>query len=90
MSIHYHFIINEHAASGNAKKAADTVIADANAQHVAFTTHYSQYSGHVMEIMADLIPALKEFSAGVTMAAEEFPLVVVIGGDGTLDEVMNA
>lgn len=89
MAIHYHFIINEHAASGNAKKAADTVLALAKNQ-VKYTTHYSQYPGHVDKIMHGLLPHLVEFSKEAVEGDDEFPLIVVIGGDGTVHEVINA
>lgn len=85
MLMHYHFIINEHAASGGAKKVADLILKNIP-DKTNYTLHYSNYSGHVYELIQALKPELKGFQADL----EEFPLLVVIGGDGTLHEVMNA
>lgn len=87
MNFHYHFIINEHAASGRAKVAAKSVLEDAK-KTVTYTTHYSEYPGHVYTLIQELLPQLHAFSPEET--EEIFPLLVVIGGDGTLHEVMNA
>ncbi len=83
----YHFIINEHAGSGKAKKIADTILAYAK-EKIDYKVHYSNYPGHVYELVMDLKADLKPYDS---MKEEEvFPLLVVIGGDGTLHEVMNS
>lgn len=104
MSIHYHFIINEHAASGRAKKVAEQILNIAK-DTVSYSTHFSQYAGHVYEIIQELSPQLQVFNEHAqegnneetikgnekeTNAENVFPLLVIIGGDGTLHEVMNA
>lgn len=91
MSIHYHFIINEHAASGNAKKNAELILGLAK-DSVTYTSHYSEYPGHILTIIQQLKPQLRPFDASfhTDNPEEEIPLLVVIGGDGTLHEVMNA
>lgn len=85
MPMHYQFIINEQAASGRGRKVAELIL-----EHISsdtqYTLHYSKYPGHVYKLIQGLKPQLKSFQKNLPI----FPLLVVIGGDGTLHEVMNA
>ncbi len=72
-----HFIVNAHGGSGKAQKTWNTVLALLKKENVSYTAYITEYQGHAT-ILA------KEISS----KAEEVTLVVV-GGDGTINEVLN-
>ncbi len=92
MDIHYHLLINQAAGSGNGKKTAEKIIKLLEEKKLVFTAHYSEYAGHDAEIAEQLVPSLLPWPEDKEELTEqnEFPLVVVIGGDGTLHQVLNA
>lgn len=71
-----HLICNPTSGSGKAQKAADAVITKLNELNIPFEIHYSERKGHTAQIANELT------SAGCTD-------IVVVGGDGTLHDVLN-
>lgn len=58
-------------------------------KHVNYTLHYSEYKGHdaeIAEILAKetLVPWTEEQET-----IETFPLLIIVGGDGTLHQVLD-
>ncbi|MGC6769900.1 diacylglycerol/lipid kinase family protein [Enterococcus sp. LJL51] len=89
MDKHLYLIINEHAGSGNGKKAAAKLKKQLQLLNVQHTIFYTEYAGHEKELVQQLaeetlIPWTDDF------AGDLFPLVVLMGGDGTLHSAANA
>jgi len=74
----YHFIVNIHGGSGKAFLKWNKIRALLKAKKVEFKVHVPQRVGHAMQIA-------KEVSA----LPEDDIKIVVVGGDGTINEVLN-
>lgn len=82
----YHFIINTHAGNGNGAKVATRILALMNKHHYPYTAYYTEYpqqeADFAKQLAADHLRAWDD--------SEDFPLLIVLGGDGTLHQVLNA
>ena len=74
----YHFIVNIHGGSGKAFLKWNKIRAFLKTKKVEFKVHVPQRVGHAMQIA-------KEVSA----LPEDDIKIVVVGGDGTINEVLN-
>jgi YegS/Rv2252/BmrU family lipid kinase len=88
MNKHFYLVINENAGSGTGEKAANKIIKQLQTASIDHTIFYTEYAGHEQVIVQDLaentlLPWSKDLSI------DSFPLLVVLGGDGTLHSVMN-
>ncbi len=81
-----HIIVNTQAGSGNAKKILTTTEAYLKEKNIIFTTYLTEYAGHERKIASELLDTLL---VDWDETIESFPLLVVLGGDGTLHEVIN-
>ncbi|MDR0921388.1 MAG: diacylglycerol kinase family lipid kinase [Lactobacillales bacterium] len=89
MKHHYHLIINSNAGSGNGAKIGKQLIDILENRKEEFTTYFTKYAGNEVEIIHEIAPTkLMEWHEGLQV--ETFPLLVVLGGDGTLHQVLNA
>ena len=89
--LHLHLLINEKAGSGTGKKAAEHVKHYLNTHHISYDTHISEYHGHAVTLAKQLLNSvLAPWSSKLNDTNTHFPLLVVLGGDGTLHEVINA
>ncbi|MBO0469748.1 diacylglycerol kinase family lipid kinase [Enterococcus sp. DIV0242_7C1] len=89
MKKHFYLVINENAGSGTGKKAAQKIINQLQTVAIDHTVFYTEYAGHEEVIVQELVEhTLLPWSDDLDI--EVFPLLVVLGGDGTLHSVMNA
>ena len=89
MKLHYHLIINENAGGGNGKNKGDELQALLKEDQASYTSYFTQKPGDEIEIAAKLAKTdLSAYEPGTL--PDPFPLLVVIGGDGTLSKVVNA
>ncbi|WP_066311071.1 diacylglycerol kinase family protein [Bacillus sp. FJAT-29814] len=73
-----YFIINPKAGNGHCLKVWQRIEAILQAQHVSFLAFFTEYPGHAIKL-ADHIASRNN----------QEKLVVAVGGDGTMHEVMN-
>jgi len=73
----YLFIVNRYAGRGKGKKKWQDLEQLINAKQIPYQKIFTKYKGHAEEILKQM----KEI--------EKYQTVVVVGGDGTLQEVVN-
>lgn len=74
----YHFIVNLNSRTGKARKIWEDLRAELERREVMYVLHETKYAGHAIDISRRLV------------RDEEAPVkIVVIGGDGTFNEVIN-
>lgn len=71
-----YFIVNPVAGHGNTRAIAKEIEKELKEKKIKYEMVYSEYPGHAIEL-----------AAGVN--GEEFSMVVSVGGDGTLNEILN-
>ncbi|NLL73266.1 MAG: YegS/Rv2252/BmrU family lipid kinase [Clostridiales bacterium] len=74
----YHFIINPKSSSGKGIRCWWTVKNELDRQNIAYTANFTKYIKHAMELVKD-----------ICQNNEGIKNIVVIGGDGTFNEVIN-
>lgn len=74
----YHFIVNLNSRTGKAKKIWEDIRQELNRREVSYILHETKYAGHAIEISRRLVKN-----------AEEPLKIIVLGGDGTFNEVIN-
>lgn len=90
MNFHYYLLINQTAGSGIAKKVADKIIPMFDKKKLNYSVYYTEYKGHDAQIAEELAKeTLVEWNEETQEQAEAFPLLIVVGGDGTLHQVLN-
>lgn len=89
MKKHFYLVINGNAGGGTGQKAAEKIIKQLQIANIDYTTFYTDYAGHETEIVQKLAQETL-MPWGEDLANEIFPLLVVLGGDGTLHSVINA
>lgn len=78
----YHLIINELSGSGKGGRIAHKISKLLSDKNLPFQLHKSTYHGHTIELTKCLA---QDISQNLSLAQ----LIVVIGGDGTLHEVLT-
>lgn len=74
----YHFIVNLNSRTGKAKKIWEDIRTELERREVPYVLHETKYAGHAIDISRKLV------------RNEEGPIkVIVLGGDGTFNEVIN-
>lgn len=91
MNFHYHLLINPAAGSGNGAQKAKKIIQLLDEQDYTYTPYYTEKPGDEKKLITRLADLLSPWSEGCEAQHQEdsFHLLVVIGGDGTLHEVVN-
>ena len=74
----YHFIVNLNSRTGKAKKIWEDLRQELERRQVPYILHETKYAGHAIEISRRLVKN------------EDAPVkIIVLGGDGTFNEVIN-
>lgn len=89
MKHHFHLLINSNSGSGNGRLIGERAIALLAQKQMACTAYFTEKAGDEKNIALNLaqtvlLPYEKQ------KPDENFPLLVVIGGDGTLSHVVDA
>lgn len=74
----YHFIVNLNSRTGKARKIWEDLRKELDRREVMYALHETKYAGHAIEISRRLV-----------RNAQETVKIVVLGGDGTFNEVIN-
>ncbi|WP_086312233.1 hypothetical protein A5821_003523 [Enterococcus sp. 7F3_DIV0205] len=89
MKKHFYLVINENAGSGTGRKAAEKIIKQLQTANIDYTTFYTEHAGHEIAIVQQLAQETL-IPWNTELEIDSFPLLVVLGGDGTLHSVVNA
>lgn len=73
----YHFIVNPKSRSGKGINVWEQLHKELQKRSVSFTFHLTEYAGHARKLAAVL-----------TAAPEENCILIAVGGDGTVNEVL--
>ena len=73
----YDFIVNLHSRTGKAKEIWESLEEILTKDGVSYRVHITEYVGHATKIAEDLT------------ADDAYHFLVVAGGDGTINEVLN-
>lgn len=73
----YHFIINPVSRTGKGKALWAVLKSELEARKVEYETHYIEYAGHASELAREL------------SSAEGEKKIIIVGGDGTVNSVIN-
>ncbi|AYW48132.1 diacylglycerol kinase [Tetragenococcus osmophilus] len=92
MEFHYYLLINPKAGGGKGKKCGEQIIATMKYKRLAFTVLETQFPFHEKELVYKLLAStLLNWNPKPQLKAKQpFPLLIVIGGDGTLHQVLNS
>lgn len=74
----YHFIVNLNSRTGKAKKIWEELRQELDRREVLYILHETKYAGHAIEISRKLV-----------RTADDTVKIIVLGGDGTFNEVVN-
>jgi YegS/Rv2252/BmrU family lipid kinase len=90
MNYYYHFIVNPEAGSGRGQKVADKIAAIVQKRHFSHQFYFTEYAGQELELVASLLAqTLLPWDVAYQENSEMlYPLLVVIGGDGTMHQVV--
>lgn len=77
----YYFIINPHSRSGHGLSVWQKADAILKEKGMEYKTYFTEYTGHAIRLAAHIAEETAAFHMNCTLA--------VVGGDGTLNEVIN-
>lgn len=93
MKFHFHVLINQASGSGRGQKVGEKITALLEDKKFPHTVYFTNHAGHERELVRNLVynEVLIPWDSENQVTDEErlFPLLMVIGGDGTLHQVLN-
>lgn len=90
MNRKYYLLVNIKAGGGNGRNVVDKIIQKLELEHQEYDIFYTEYAGHEKEITIMLAEEkLFPWKDANREEKQLFPLLVVLGGDGTLHNVVD-
>lgn len=90
MKFHYHLIVNPASGGGKGQKHSEIIIELLKQQQYTYTTYFTEYPDHEIALIDALSQStLIPWTDNRIEEDEGFPLLMVIGGDGTLHQVVE-
>lgn len=74
----YYFVVNTHAKTGNCTQTWDTIKSILEVRGVEYQVYETLYAGYASDVVREL-----------TQNTTEHIRIIVVGGDGTINEVVN-
>lgn len=90
MKFHYYLLINPKAGGGKGKKRGEQIAAVMKYEQLEFTALETKYPFHEEKIVEKLLASVLIPWNPQLKIKQTFPLLIVIGGDGTLHQVLNS
>lgn len=91
LKFHYHLLINPASGGGKGTIVADKIIQLLKNNQYFFSTYYTEYANHEIEYLNELVDQyLTSWGKKENLSEPFFHLLIVIGGDGTLHQVVEA
>ncbi|MUO33243.1 diacylglycerol/lipid kinase family protein [Enterococcus gallinarum] len=92
MKYYYHFVVNPEAGSGRGLKVAKKIKAIVKKRRFPHQFYYTEYAGQEQELTTSLLAQVLLPWDDIYRENSEmlYPLLVVIGGDGTLHQVVSS
>lgn len=89
MELFYHLLVNPNSGGGQGRIAGEQVIQYLKAAKLPYSARFTTHPDHERRLIQEMaVHDLKTFDE--KMSPEEvYPLLVVIGGDGTIHQVVN-
>ena len=90
LKFHYHLIVNPASGGGKGKKHSDTIIELLKKYQFHYTAYFTEFPEHEIAFIDELNQStLRAWREEERDEAVTFPLVIVVGGDGTLHQVVE-
>lgn len=86
-TIHYYLLVNPTSGGGNGQEVCNKICRFLEEKQLSYNVFKTEFAGHEVTLTQQLIQ--KHLRAWDATKASTFPLLVVIGGDGTLHQVTN-
>lgn len=84
-----YLLINEQAGNGNGKRVSREVTQYLDEQDISYEAIYTAYPFHERILIHELLEEKKLVSWPQKEEGKPFPLLIVVGGEGTLHEIIN-
>lgn len=90
MKFHYHLIVNPASGGGKGRKHSEIIIELLNKHQFAHTTYFTEQADDEITFIEELSQStLRSWDEAESQRDDIFPLLIVIGGDGTLHQVIE-
>lgn len=90
MKFHYHLIVNPASGGGKGQRHSDIIIELLKKHQHSYTTYFTEYPNHEIALIDELSQStLIPWKETQVEKDQYFPLLIVIGGDGTLHQVVE-
>ncbi|MDR2465082.1 MAG: diacylglycerol kinase family lipid kinase [Streptococcaceae bacterium] len=90
MKFYYYLIINTNAGSGNGERIGKDIVCHFEETSTEFEVFHTHHAGEEVEIANILARDKQIIEWNPEKKVEKYPLLIVLGGDGTLHNVLNA
>lgn len=84
----FYLVTNPQAGNGKGKKTEQKIVRQLKKQNIPFITYESAYQGNIKKIVAEL--ADKCLVPFPFIQKNNIPLLIILGGDGSLHEAVNS
>ncbi|EOT41756.1 diacylglycerol/lipid kinase family protein [Enterococcus columbae] len=89
MEIFYHVLINPNSGGGNGRIVGEKIIDYLSEHQLAFDVRFTGYPDHERQFIRELAQTtLREYQPE-DQSNQPYPLLLIIGGDGTIHQVVN-
>ena len=89
MNLFYHLLVNPNSGGGQGRIAGEQVIQFLKNEKIPYSARFTSHPDHERRLIQEMVVHdLKVFDEQM-VEEDVYPLLVVIGGDGTIHQVVN-